>query len=219
MKKVILQRERSLARGVMLVAAVALLCVLFSSCEKDGDDNDETEGYLITAVNVENAASGIAIVKALFDDGVALATAKYANNGFTIGLPNPTPGYLEELYDEVDACMLDGFYAYDSRGDMLGELLYVKVSSDDVMTLGLYVYIDSDMEFRESDEDFTIDISGKKGWNLLYIISDDPDLETGTITTARQSGMMWFFSPLSKAASSQQRSVMAKQLRNLNIIK
>jgi hypothetical protein len=201
----------------MLMTAATLLCVLFSSCEKDEDD--KPKGYQITATKVENAPSGIATVKALFDDGVTLATAKYANGGFTIGLPEPSSKYFEELYDGVDACMLDGFYAYDSSGDEIGGLLYAKISSEDMITLGVYVYIDDDMELHESDEDFTINISGKKGWNLLYIISDDPDLETGTITTARQSGMMWIFDSFGEAASSQQRSVVAKQLRSLNGIK
>lgn len=209
MKKVKLQNKKSLITGKLWIVA-SLLCVSFFSCEKD--EAGELEGYLVTVSDVENTISGIASVKARLD-GSTLATAKYSNGGFTIGLPDPDSKYLEELFDGVDGCMLDGFYAYDSDGDMLGEFLYAKMSANDVLTMGFFIYIDEDIEFHESDDDFTFNISGEKGWNLLYIITDDPDLETGTFTTVKQNGMMWLFSGESNTLSAKQHSAISHKLR------
>jgi len=150
MKKLILNHKRNLTRGIMPIVIMALLCVSFSSCDKDKDkdDNDKQDGYLITATNVEGAASSIVSVKALLDDGMTIATAAYSNDGFTIGLPNPDSKHIDDFYDQVGACFLDGFYAYNKKDDMLGKFIYAKMSSNGTMTMGLYIYIDDDVELH-----------------------------------------------------------------------
>jgi hypothetical protein len=204
MKKIELKHKTIFAKFFMTVAIV-WLSASFLSCEKEEDQESETEAYLITA-EVENGSSDIATVKSLLDNGTVLATAKYSGQGFTIGLPDPDSKQMEELFDGINACMPDGFYAYDSDGYRIGQFLYAKVSSSNVVTLGMYVYIDTELEVYETDGYITLDISAEKGWNLLYIISDDPDLETGTFTTKKQSGLKWLYSETSTKSSKSDKA-------------
>jgi hypothetical protein len=212
--------ERALHSIAIVVAT--LLCLSLASCNKDDqdDDDDNPEGYLITAT-IANGNSDIALVKAQVDDDVVLATAKYSKGGFTISLPNPSSRYLEEFYDNTYACTTD-FYAYDDDDDPLGQLLYAKVSSSGLITLGLYLYIGDDLEMYASDEGITFDLSCTKGWNLLYIISSDPDLETGTLTTNQQSGLEWRLYADSGTYAGTLRSAanrLSSYIHKLNTIK
>ena len=195
------------------MAAVVLLSVSFTACKKN-EDSGSGGGYQITAY-VENGISSIATVKALLD-GTTLATAKYSNDSFSISLPVPGSQHLEEIEDGFNGCFLDGFYAYDGSGNMLGLILYGKMEGD-FMTLGEYVYADSDFEFHGSEDGVTVDVSGKKGWNLFYMISDDPDFETGTLTTQKQSNMLWIFASGSSVASSKLHSAVSMGLKFMKI--
>jgi hypothetical protein len=211
MKKVTLTHRKSFYRSIMTVA-IAALSVGFVSCEKD-DKDKEPGGFKVTAEDVEGGSSKIATVKALLD-GDELADAAYKNDGFSITLPEPKSRYLEEVLEGFDAegCTLDGFYAYDDDDDEIGQFLHAKISSSDEMTLAMYIYVDEDLEIDESDRYFTIEIDAKKGWNILYIISDDPDLESGTLTTKKQSGMRWLYVSGTRSASLR---AAAGKLQNL----
>jgi hypothetical protein len=200
----------------MTLAAVALLSVFFTSCPKD---DKEPDGYAVTAEDVEGGSSSIKTVKAILD-GDDLAEGAYKNDGFTVTLPVPKSSYYEEILDGVgvEGCMLDGFYAYDDDDDEIGEFLHAKLSDDgDTFTMAFYIYVDEDLEIDESDEYFDIYISAKKGWTILYVISDDEDLEEGTFTTKKQSDLRWIYSSNSTRAgnASSMRAAAAEKIKNL----
>jgi hypothetical protein len=194
-----------------MVAVVTLMSISFFSCDKDGDKDDEPKGYLITA-EVEGGNSKITSVKALIDGNHVLATAKYSDNKFTIGLPDPSSSYLDEIYDELEGCILEAFYAYDDDDDIIGAIVYGNVSSYEI-TVGLYLYVTEDVDFYDSEDGVVFDLSLKEGWNLVYGISGDEDFETGTITSKKQSGLRWIFSSETRSTSGQLRSLLSNKLK------
>jgi hypothetical protein len=196
--------------GSQIVAAVLLLGIGFVSCK--GDDDEGEKGYTVAGY-VGNGVSSIATVKAMVD-GYVLAKADYSNNEFTITLPVPDKEYLEQvnLGETVEACILDGFYAYNSKNSRLGEIVYAAVPSNKEVDLGVFVYAGKDFETSGTAGSVDVNISCKKGWNIIYSISYAPNYETVELTTKKPSGLQWLFldnSTLSSVAAPEQTSAIS----------
>jgi len=119
-----------------LFLALGLSIAVFYSCDKDDDGNDGNPSK-ITATNVINSSSVIAVVKAEihwetedwstgdYDEGQdVVAEAQYKNNGFTLELPASVAakylGLITELFDEDDDW--DSFTISDRQAKAISEL-------------------------------------------------------------------------------------------------
>jgi hypothetical protein len=186
------------------MATIMLLSISFVACQ--GDDKEE-DGYKITG-QVENGNSNIATVKAIVD-GYVLAKTDYSGGGFTIILPVPDKEYLEQinLGETVEACMLDGFYAYNSKNSRLGQLAYAAVPSNKEVDLAVFIYTTKDFEVNGTSDGIDFNVSCKKGWNILYSISYAPDYEIVEFTTQKPSGLRWLFLDDSSSSAPKQTGV------------
>lgn len=187
---------RKRAKGIMVITML-MLGFMFAACDKDDKDKDKDEdppiedGYLVEA-KVSTDGLAVTSVKAVLESGKVLAKGNYSGKGFTISLPVPNSKDLEEMTDDVQYCMPE-FYAYDKKGNSVGGFLYYKAGTNDVLTFGVYMYFDNDLELHGDGGAFEASISVSKGWNMVYMITDDPNLERGKLTSKKQSGLSWSF--------------------------
>ncbi|MDR2679912.1 MAG: hypothetical protein LBC47_03790 [Tannerella sp.] len=191
MEKMILENRTGFSKSLFM-AAIVLLSVSFVACNKDDDDKNPN-GYKITA-QVVNGNSDVAAVKAILD-GDVLAGADFDTStyGFTILLPDPDEYYLEELgFADGEGCVLDGFLAYDKKGKTIGQFGYAVAQSSDAGYLGMFVYTTEDFKVTGTAEGVDVNISGKKGWNIVYGYFDF-DGEIIALTSQRPNGMMWIY--------------------------
>jgi hypothetical protein len=194
MEKVILENRTGFSKSLFM-AAIVLLSVSFVACNKDDDDDNDknSNGYKITA-QVVNGNSDVAAVKAILDgDVLAAADFDTLTYGFTIFLPDPAEYYLGELgFADGEGCMLNGFLAYDKRGKAIGQFGYAIAQSSDAGYLGLFVYTTEDFEVTGTEAGVNVNVSCKKGWNIVYSYFNI-DGEIMALTTQRPNGIMWIF--------------------------
>lgn len=199
---------------------------MFCACgDKNGNENpggDDSSVKTVKASGVTEIsdASQVTYVKAVIpdpdDDGSdpqVIAVAPYADQGFTLELPESYPtGYLYsvDVYEadgvtitNPDARMgsvyLEGHTSGSqtwSESEYKGDFDYVNA---DYTYGAYYYYFDSDVTITGSgtDEDgwtYNYNISAKKGWNLIYYYDDETD-ETFGETTVKPSAVIlaWEF--------------------------
>jgi hypothetical protein len=200
---------------------IALCITVAFSCK--GKDDEEPEGYKITA-EIENGSSSITTVKAMVLNKV-LAMASCSNSEFTIYLPVPESKYFGELdlgEDVADACLVEGFYAYNSKGNELGQIAHAAAPSANRVILAMYIYTTIGFEAIDTYEGMEFNVSCNEGWNIIYnyvsVYGDDAELTK--ITSQKPSGMRWLFldesllEAVSGAAVSEKlRSAISRKLR------
>ena len=192
-----------------LLLAMGLTAAIFYSCKKDDDNGgDNGNASKITATNVINSSSIIAVVKAELSSyygSYVLAEAQYKNNGFTLELPTTvSDNYLTPLTEEdmqgvtvsdktVCGVSLSQFFlAYDKGGNKIGELAYAsaKPFGDEAnMTFAVWLYVDKNLtvkgqnyvleETSNSKTIINVDWNLKKGWNIIYESIESHNNSTG----------------------------------------
>lgn len=181
-----------------LFLALGLTTVVFNSCDKDDDNDGDTNGgnaSKITATNVINGSTNIKTVKALIywesgdeDYGSdTIAQAPYLNNGFILELPTTLGAKYLETIDAYDldgvavsdtnfkSCYLDDIRGYNGDDDEIG-YFYLGEEYDDSEHHISWMYVDRDVTikgehkriFYYEEENENFDLTLKKGWNLVY---------------------------------------------------
>jgi hypothetical protein len=195
-----------------LSAACLCLCaeLAFTSCNKDDDGPEASPIESITAT-VENGSSyDLDQVKALiyYENGIdEVVSGKYTNGGFTLALPKTIDAkYLELIFEEkelkdgmkvsdpnVKITLLDRIEGYKS-GDRVGTFMYIKEPSASSETEGTVVYTDRDVVITGSVtlSGYTevMNISLKKGWNMMYYTETATEMTT---STSDPGGLKWVF--------------------------
>lgn len=160
--------------------ALGLTTVVFNSCDKDDDNDGDTNGgnaLKITATNVINGSTNIKTVKALIYlesgendyDEDAIAQAPYENNGFTLELPTTLGAKYLETIDAYDlegiavsdknfkSYFFDDLSGYNEDDDEIG-YFYLTEENGDNDYYTSWFYSDRDVtikgEYKEIDEEY-----------------------------------------------------------------
>jgi len=186
---IILSKFCSMNKTSILIGLAAIM-MSFAACSKDLTNGKE-DNYLVietrlNAVNVENARSDIATVKAIITNMLCLedescrieyevASSKFKNGGFKLNFSATVPDkYLEPIFVDKGFTVSDiqakigvvGLDAFDSAGNRIG---YFSVRSSDGGWLVDYVYADRNFTLKGKTEyDLAVDYSFNKGWNIIY---------------------------------------------------
>ena len=207
--------------NLYLIAAILFVSAAIVSCDKDDDDDDgglstSTVGTIDAKVENGNAFNDLIDEVKLVTLGnsgvVVLATAKFSNGGFKIGLPETVPSNVLRSFDEQGGVDEDlevsnmnvkttftSLFAYDEDGDWIGGFFYFKEDATTFVGMQL-VYADGDVnitgETTDEDGTETWSVYLKKGWNQMFFIDKEwpNDKWESTSTTTSQSGLKWYFS-------------------------
>ena len=170
-----------------------------SSKVQDGTDYNDVISYVIAnIVNVE-------------EDVEEIAEGEYKKGGFTMVLPKTVNSkFLSKIEEVVEEefeldpsdknCKISSINVnigslelecYDSKDNVVG-YLYCYKETKSSETIGMYLYADNNVTVKYTgDEDYIVDISLKKGWNIVYYTYSDDQEE---FTSKEVSGMKWYFS-------------------------
>jgi hypothetical protein len=213
-------------RNFLMMAFVSLFTVVaLCSCNKDDEENDDNGGNGVIQNNtiiavVENGASYNSkidlVIKAIAysegnpDDEITLASAPYANGGFTLKLPesvNDKCLYNLKAADDVKdyegitisnpnvkGCKVF-LCAYES-----GDSEWWNVDHKNSEWIGRLYYVEADLSITGShiDKYYSTKYSNfhlKKGWNIVYFkyIEKNARESESEYTTQVPSGAKWFF--------------------------
>jgi len=167
--------------------ALGLTTVVFNSCDKDDDNDGDTNGgnaLKITATNVINGSTNIKTVKAKIYwesgendyDEDAIAQAPYLNNGFTLELPTTLEAKYLETMDLEGIAVSDknfkSYFLYDLRGyneddDEIG-YFYLEEENGDNFYYTSWIYSDRDVTMEGENDGEKYNVTLKKGWNVVY---------------------------------------------------
>lgn len=191
-----------------LFLALGLTTVVFNSCDKDDDNDGDTNGgnaSKITATNVFNGSTNIKTVKALIywesgenDYGKdAITQAPYLNNGFTLELPTTLGAkYLETIDADVlegiavsdknfKSCFLEDLRGYNEDDDEIG-YFYLEEENGDNDYYTSWIYSDRDVTIKGEDDGEKYNVTLKKGWNVVYDSYTDDGF---SLTSQKPSGV------------------------------
>jgi hypothetical protein len=118
-------------------------------------------------------------------------------------------------FADGEGCVLDGFLAYNSKDKAIGQFMYAAVQSSGAGYLGMFVYTTEDFEVNGTEEGINVNISCKKGWNIIYGYFDS-DGETAALTTQRPNGIMWIYIDDSSLLKQSGTVPDTKAIRKLN---
>ena len=207
-----------------LMTAAMVLMAAFASCSKDNNSKKDDPGggggggaleVNATVVDGNEYNGYIATAKAMMGDYDAIASAKYANGGFKLNLPESVSAkYLYSIDDAFDfeedfeGTISDRkakisetwLFAYDREDDEIGGFWWTNENED---VWAFYVYVDRNLTIKgheswyDSYENeyyyYEYDCSFTKGWNILY------EVEKGRyeylLTTKKPSGttLKWYY--------------------------
>ena len=208
---------------VVLVAVI--LTGVFAACDKDSSDGGSSDGNgggggsasVIEVKKVENVYDDVATVKAVigpYGNLYTCGTSKFEKNGFKINLSANVPeqyllnSQVMEIFndygvasDESALLEIAGIWAYDNKGEDLGDFYY-RGESEKFSYDAYYVYASKEFTAKGEANGGTIDCSFKKGWNILYYYADDKGEEYG-MTTTKPAGatFKWYYSSDAKSKS------------------
>ncbi|MDR2026337.1 MAG: hypothetical protein LBQ01_02105 [Prevotellaceae bacterium] len=211
-------------RNFLMMAFVCLFTVVaLSSCTKDDDENKvkrkaksgAINNILTVAVENNNYNSLIDMVQlGVYNDAddIALASADYANGGFTINLPESLNSqYLESLgdtpsgitvsdskvktgYAYLEACISNSTVGlfYSGTGEWEGELIYV---DGDLSITGTHT--DTEEYYGVTytvTERYNMNL--KKGWNIIYSKeTESENTYSVEVISAVPPGAKWYYGP------------------------
>lgn len=215
-----------------LFLALGLTTVVFNSCDKDDDNDGDTNGgnaSKITATNVFNGSTNIKTVKALIywesgenDYGKdAITQAPYLNNGFTLELPTTLEAKYLETFDADDlegiavsdknfkSCFLEDLRGYNEDDDEIG-YFYLEEENGDNDYYTSWIYSDRDVTIKGEDDGEKYNVTLKKGWNVVYDSYID---DSYSFTSQKPSGVnyTWNFYDNSSFRSA---SIATKSVEN-----
>lgn len=215
-----------------LFLALGLTTVVFNSCDKDDDNDGDTNGgnaSKITATNVINGSTNIKTVKALIYwesgendyDKDAITQAPYLNNGFTLELPTTLGAKYLETIDADDlegiavsdknfkSCFLDDLRGYNEDDDEIG-YFYLEEENGDNDYYTSWIYSDRDVTIKGEDDGEKYNVTLKKGWNVVYDSYTD---DSYSFTSQKPSGVnyTWNFYDNSSFRSA---SIATKSVEN-----
>ena len=212
-----------------LFLALGLTTVVFNSCDKDDDNDGDTNGgnaSKITATNVFNGSTNIKTVKALiyWESGEnnygkdAITQAPYLNNGFTLELPTTLEAkYLETIDTEgiavsdknFKSCFLEDLRGYNEDDDEIG-YFYLEEENGDNDYYTSWIYSDRDVTIKGEDDGGKYNLTLKKGWNVVYDSYID---DSYSFTSQKPSGVnyTWNFYDNSSFRSA---SIATKSVEN-----
>ncbi len=215
-----------------LFLALGLTTVVFNSCDKDDDNDGDTNGgnaSKITATNVFNGSTNIKTVKALIywesgenDYGKdAITQAPYLNNGFTLELPTTLEAKYLETFDADDlegiavsdknfkSCFLEDLRGYNEDDDEIG-YFYLEEENGDNDYYTSWIYSDRDVTIKGEDDGEKYNVTLKKGWNVVYDSYTD---DSYSFTSQKPSGVnyTWNFYDNSSFRSA---SIATKSVEN-----
>ena len=197
------QQKKLFFGAFAAVFATVVSVLLFYGCKKDSEGGTVLE---INATNVINSSSEIATVKAKIEGyGYEVASAEYKNGGFKLKLSKTVSDeYLmkpQNLWNIPSNMVSDKntlfgkvhLDAYNNAGKEIGNFC----QKDDNYGIGVYiywgvywyVYANKSCTIKGESNYATWDCTFKKGWNIVYIYSDD------LFTTNKPSGVnfKWYF--------------------------
>jgi len=210
---------------MIAVVAIALLSV---SC---GKEHDETKNpSVITAKDVINSSSDIAMVKAVMDsyrDEEIIATANYEKDGFKLTLPKTVPNEClmkvgDEFGDEEWVEISDPsaklgvtwVYAFDKKDKEIGDFYFLGITTRSYVA-AMYIYADKKFTMKgKIDEDSYIDeynCSFNKGWNVLYFV--ESMFESSSLITTQKPAdvkLEWVFEDSWWKSQNEHNSVLQK---------
>ena len=215
-----------------LFLALGLTTVVFNSCDKDDDNDGDTNGgnaSKITATNVFNGSTNIKTVKALIywesgqnDYGTdAITQAPYLNNGFTLELPTTLEAKYLETFDADDlegiavsdknfkSYFLEDLRGYNEDDDEIG-YFYLEEENGDNDYYTSWIYSDRDVTIKGEDDGEKYNVTLKKGWNVVYDSYTD---DSHSFTSQKPSGVnyTWNFYDNSSFRSA---SIATKSVEN-----
>ncbi|MCL2683395.1 MAG: hypothetical protein FWE63_07960 [Bacteroidales bacterium] len=212
-----------------LMAIVAIVMVVFTNCSKTKTNNRPQDPVLYTIIaQVENGADYNDIfsrVRATINDPeswdlLTLASANWANGGFTISIPAVVNSqYLNFFYDEdvpfdfsndsVKVAFISYFEGFSSTSDwnyndwvddfIHGKIVFDLVSLSISMTEVQYIYADGAVTVTGSADNegvqMTANISLNAGWNIMYTtmrLSLDDFSMSVELTTTPVADCKWY---------------------------
>lgn len=212
-----------------LFLALGLTTAVFYSCDKDDDNDGDTNGgnaLKITATNVINGSTNIKTVKAKIYwesgendyDEDAIAQAPYLNNGFTLELPTTLEAKYLETMDLEGIAVSDknfkSYFLYDLRGyneddDEIG-YFYLEEENGDNFYYTSWIYSDRDVTMEGENDGEKYNVTLKKGWNVVYDSYTDDGF---SLTSQKPSGVnyTWNFYDNSSFRSA---SIATKSVEN-----
>ena len=215
-----------------LFLALGLTTVVFNSCDKDDDNDGDTNGgnaLKITATNVINGPTNIKTVKAIIYwesgendyDEDAIAQAPYENNGFTLELPTTLGAkYLEiDAYDlegivvsdkNFKSYYLDDLRAYNEDDDEIG-YFYLEEENGDNFYYTSWFYSDRDVTMEGEHNGRKYNVTLKKGWNVVYDSYTDDGF---SLTSQKPSGVNYTWNYYDISTRFRSASIETKSVEN-----
>ena len=215
-----------------LFLALGLTTVVFNSCDKDDDNDGDTNGgnaLKITATNVINGSTNIKTVKAIIYwesgendyDEDAIAQAPYENNGFTLELPTTLGAkYLEiDAYDlegivvsdkNFKSYYLDDLRAYNEDDDEIG-YFYLEEENGDNFYYTSWFYSDRDVTMEGEHNGRKYNVTLKKGWNVVYDSYTDDGF---SLTSQKPSGVNYTWNYYDISTRFRSASIETKSVEN-----
>jgi len=211
-----------------LFLALGLTTVVFNSCDKDDDNDGDTNGgnaLKITATNVINGSTNIKTVKAKIYwesgendyDEDAIAQAPYLNNGFTLELPTTLEAKYLETMDLEGIAVSDknfkSYFLYDLRGyneddDEIG-YFYLEEENGDNFYYTSWIYSDRDVTMEGENDGEKYNVTLKKGWNVVYDSYTDDGF---SLTSQKPSGVNYTWNFFDISTSFRSASIATKSV-------
>jgi len=219
-------KKRFLNIGLLLTMSLAV--VNFTSCNNDEPDSPGRTVTEIRATNVTGNTSGVTTVKLIGDfnwvDGElsidVIAQAPFVNNGFTLNLPATLDDrFLFPLWNEEEVgegvtisdkeakiFVAFEFFGFDSDGNPIGDFAFI-AESDERFYIAAWFYVDRNVSMIGEIDGERINVSFRKGWNIMYSAFDEAGGQFST--TQRPAGVEfgWDFHRYGDTRAKSLRSV------------
>ena len=218
--------------ALLLIAGVVICSMSCKKDSKEGGGEGEVTDFVIEvkdAIILNDNDDNVTTVKAQIwnyqlENYELVATGKYENSEFKLTLPNTVDSsYLYNIRDVLywskfnisnpDAKMgeINDFDAYNEDGYRIGLFSYYEVASNKIVCVN-YFYADRSVTIKGSythwndynnSEIRTCDMFLKKGWNVVYIVTEIMN-RSYTMTTNRPSNITleWYYEGWGKSSAA-----------------
>ena len=211
---------------------VALSTAMFMSCGTGG----RSSAITITISDVVNAPSNIATVMftvedEIIDEDFVLAVSEWTEGSTTQMLSDVPESFLVPV---VEGFFLTGLSFSDERARISTNVHALALDSNGLPVGSLEIdeiignrrfianwrYVDRDVTIRRTDAVVSVDLSLKKGWNVIYTYINFIDLSRVVMTTERPSemNMEWTFLPLNRSVETVEMNNVVNASDNIDMI-
>jgi len=198
-------------KSFFFTAILAVMCAGLNSCDPPERPDGENPPNVIEAKNVIGNTDNVDSVKAMIYDfenekEYVISSTKFENGGFKLTLPS-TVLYLNPISfmfdpDEVIISNMEAKHTilgsgsiggFDVAGEHIGEFSFYPVDNYNLWSILYYVYLDRDCTIKTPSnyDEYTVDCSFKKGWNVLYLYESDNPIYT--TTKPSEVNLKWYY--------------------------